>query len=347
MESKSGELVCVTGANGLVAAYCVKLLLESGYKVRGTVRDPSDSKNDFLKTLVLSKAENLEIVKLEDICRKEDFEGVFDGCTYVMHVASKVEFNVGDEAINSAVKGTTYACEAALKAGVKRLVLTATMASVCGDQILRNPNHIWSEEDWNDNPGSFYSKGKTLGEKVAWDFTKEHPELELVTIHPACVFGPVYTSNVTSTAKMFALEMITGGAAKRQQIFAHKFGICDGRDVAEAHLKGMVVPEAKGQRYCVMNVPQYSGYFVWQTITKNFPPLKKLEEKSDTEFTPPTCRNPSGDSSKVVKLLGHPLIDAETSLIDTVASFIRLGVVKFTEEELQTLSAEIQAKCRA
>jgi uncharacterized protein YbjT (DUF2867 family) len=47
--------VCVTGANGLVATFCVKLLLEKGYKVRGTVRNPNDHKNSFLKSLVPDK----------------------------------------------------------------------------------------------------------------------------------------------------------------------------------------------------------------------------------------------------------------------------------------------------
>ena len=36
--------VFVTGANGFVASQLVKLLLEQGYRVRGSVRDPSKAK---------------------------------------------------------------------------------------------------------------------------------------------------------------------------------------------------------------------------------------------------------------------------------------------------------------
>jgi hypothetical protein len=32
METNGNITVCVTGANGLVASFCVKLLLEKGYK---------------------------------------------------------------------------------------------------------------------------------------------------------------------------------------------------------------------------------------------------------------------------------------------------------------------------
>lgn len=38
-----GKLVCVTGASGYVASWLVKLLLERGYTVRATIRNPSKS----------------------------------------------------------------------------------------------------------------------------------------------------------------------------------------------------------------------------------------------------------------------------------------------------------------
>jgi hypothetical protein len=43
-----GKVVCVTGAAGFIASWIVKFLLQRGYTVRGTVRDPS--KCFFLST---------------------------------------------------------------------------------------------------------------------------------------------------------------------------------------------------------------------------------------------------------------------------------------------------------
>ncbi|KAI7986798.1 Cinnamoyl-CoA reductase 1 [Camellia lanceoleosa] len=40
MPSVSDQTVCVTGAGGFIASWIVKLLLEKGYSVRGTVRNP-------------------------------------------------------------------------------------------------------------------------------------------------------------------------------------------------------------------------------------------------------------------------------------------------------------------
>ena len=40
MASTAKGKVCVTGASGFIASWLVKRLLESGYHVLGTVRDP-------------------------------------------------------------------------------------------------------------------------------------------------------------------------------------------------------------------------------------------------------------------------------------------------------------------
>ena len=40
VSSGSGRTVCVTGAGGFIASWIVKLLLEKGYTVHGTVRNP-------------------------------------------------------------------------------------------------------------------------------------------------------------------------------------------------------------------------------------------------------------------------------------------------------------------
>ncbi|CAA6663608.1 unnamed protein product [Spirodela intermedia] len=40
----SGKVVCVTGASGYIASWLVKLLLQKGYAVKGSVRDPEEPK---------------------------------------------------------------------------------------------------------------------------------------------------------------------------------------------------------------------------------------------------------------------------------------------------------------
>ena len=39
--TETGKVVCVTGASGYIASWLVKFLLQRGYTVKATVRDPS------------------------------------------------------------------------------------------------------------------------------------------------------------------------------------------------------------------------------------------------------------------------------------------------------------------
>ena len=57
--------VLVTGANGFIAVWLVKDLLERGFSVRGTVR--SESKGEHLKKLFSQYGDKLELVVVDDI----------------------------------------------------------------------------------------------------------------------------------------------------------------------------------------------------------------------------------------------------------------------------------------
>ena len=57
--------VLVTGANGFIAVWVVKKLLEKGYAVRGTVR--SEAKGEHLKKLFAEYGDKFELVVVPDI----------------------------------------------------------------------------------------------------------------------------------------------------------------------------------------------------------------------------------------------------------------------------------------
>ena len=62
-----GDKVLVTGANGYIAMWLVRQLLERGYVVRGTVR--SEQKGEYIKNYLgnLVLADNFELAIVEDI----------------------------------------------------------------------------------------------------------------------------------------------------------------------------------------------------------------------------------------------------------------------------------------
>lgn len=122
------ETVCVTGAAGFIGSWLVMRLLERGYTVRATVRDPSpvsfslyffalfffffsiDPKSlmDFVTVLCsanmkkvkhlldLPKAETHLTLWKADLAEEGSFDEAIKGCTGVFHVATPMDFESKD-----------------------------------------------------------------------------------------------------------------------------------------------------------------------------------------------------------------------------------------------------------
>ena len=67
MPATTSGKVLVTGANGYIAVWIVKSLLEAGFAVRGTVR--SESKATHLRSLFRASGEKFETVVVPDITK--------------------------------------------------------------------------------------------------------------------------------------------------------------------------------------------------------------------------------------------------------------------------------------
>ena len=100
------------------------------------------------------------------------------GATYVIHTASPFHFSqkTKEELIKPAVEGTTAVMKACKQHGVKRVVITSSVAAVASVAPEDAPKDgaLFDESYWT-NPGrpggvSAYFESKTLAEKAAWDF---------------------------------------------------------------------------------------------------------------------------------------------------------------------------------
>uniref|UniRef100_A0A2N9FTR8 NAD-dependent epimerase/dehydratase domain-containing protein n=1 Tax=Fagus sylvatica TaxID=28930 RepID=A0A2N9FTR8_FAGSY len=93
--SEAEKVVCVTGASGYIASWLVKFLLQRGYTVKATVRDPNNPrKMEHLLALDGAK-ERLHLFK-GDLLKEGSFDSVVDGCEGVFHTASPVINNFTD-----------------------------------------------------------------------------------------------------------------------------------------------------------------------------------------------------------------------------------------------------------
>ncbi|MFT6904143.1 MAG: nucleoside-diphosphate-sugar epimerase [Oleiphilaceae bacterium] len=251
--------VMVTGANGYVASWLVKYLLEDGFTVHATVRDKTNEK----KIGHLLKLEQEHPGKLKFFNADLITDGAFDepikGCGLVFHTASPfVVRGLKDpqkELIEPALQGTRNVLNTVSKTEtVKRVVLTSSVVAIYSDAIetLDQPNGKFSEADWNTTSSidhQPYNYSKTLAEKEAWKIMEAQDRWDMVTINPGLVLGPSLSNGSASESLSTMLEIMNG--TMRTGAPNLRFPIVDVRDVAIAHICAATKEDAKGRHITV------------------------------------------------------------------------------------------------
>src|SRR3954451_10723940 len=154
MGEGDGKTVLVTGGSGFLGGWCIIGLLERGYRVRTTVRNPSRERD--VHAAVESQVPSPEhlTVHQADLTSDDHWDNVIEGCDYVLHVASpfpEKQPKDPDELIVPAREGTLRVLRASLDGGAKRIVMTSSVAAVRNghDGALDGRREL-TEEDWSD-----------------------------------------------------------------------------------------------------------------------------------------------------------------------------------------------------
>ena len=250
-------LVTVTGASGFIALHCIRELLQRGYRVRGTLRNP-DKQGAIRRALGAAGDDDaggdtagLTFVAA-DLNGDAGWDEAASGARFVIHTASPVpnrEPKHADDVVVPAREGTLRMLRAASAAGVSRVVLTSSVAAVFSLR-LREQGHVFTEADWcdPDEAGWAYAKSKILAERAAWQFVEGLPPerpLELVTLLPGFVLGPslLGTDNSSNEVVRKLLERAMPGVPR------FHLPVVDVRDVAAAHVLAMTLDAAAGERF--------------------------------------------------------------------------------------------------
>ena len=166
--------VLVTGGSGFIGSWCVIELLRQGYAVRTTLR--SLARESATRAAIgkqVDVQDRLRFYPAELATADAGWDAAATGCDYILHVASPVavsEPKNPDELIVPARDGTRRAIGAGLKAGVKRVVLTSSVAAASPRASAResvSDETVWTDLD--DPKVSAYARSKTLAERAAWD----------------------------------------------------------------------------------------------------------------------------------------------------------------------------------
>jgi len=340
--------ICVTGATGFIASHIVMLLLEKGYRVKGTVRNLSRLEKVPWLAELAAVNEKLDLFE-SDLLAKDSFNTAVEGCHTVIHTASPYVINVQDpekELLQPAVIGTENILAACQRSGsVQRVVLTSSFAAVTDEP---DSNIILSENDWNSSSSlkrNPYHYSKTMAERSAWDFIrKHHPSFDLVVINPFMVVGPSLTPSANTTNLMIR-DIMTG---VYPGILDLNWGFVDVRDVAAAHVLAMEKPEAEGRYLCagdslhmreLVNILRTGGYERSFTLPrldltgKAGSMLVRLLSYTQPRDTGMYIRTHLGktiryDNAKIIRDLGVRFRPAKESILETVEDMIAWGHLK-------------------
>ena len=338
--------VLVTGGSGFIGGHCILQLLAAGHQVKTTVRSLK-READVRATLKANGADAGDRLSFfaADLENDAGWKEAAAGCDFVLHVASPIPPGVPkheDELIIPARDGALRVLKAARDAGVKRVVLTSSMAAIAyGHKPRREP---YTEKDWSDLNGRHmgaYPKSKTIAERAAWDFVaKEGGGLELSAVNPVFVQGPVLGADY-SPSIMVIQRLMDGAMPGCPKLY---FAIVDVRDVADLHIRAMTDPAAKGERFIASAGDTVSmldmakvlrariGTAARRVPTREIPNwVVRLVAMSDTALkavTPELGQIKSVSNEKAKRVLGWQPRSNEEAIVSAAQSLIRLGLLK-------------------
>ena len=172
------SIALITGSSGHVGSNLIRELSKQDYKIRCI---------DFDGDYRAYEGFDVEVVK-GDITNKDSLHSVFKNVDIVFHTAALINLDRRYEKqirqVN--VEGTRNVCEAAVKAGVKKLIHFSSV-----DAFYRFPieEPLLESRNLIDDPNAVpYDLSKADGQKIVLKFCEK--DLDASIIHPTSIVGP-------------------------------------------------------------------------------------------------------------------------------------------------------------
>jgi UDP-glucose 4-epimerase len=199
-------------------------------------------------------------VRIGDVANADDVRRAVEGVDAVIHLAALLhvidpppELQAEYERVN--VGGTRYVVDAALQAGVGRLVFFSTIAvyGTSGGRVLNEDSPL--------APDSFYAKTKADAERIVLGAKGADGKPLGAVLRLGAVYGPRIKGNYRRLLLALARGMflpIGSGANRRTLVYD--------ADVAQAALLAMKHPNASGQVFNVTDGNFHSMNSIIETI---------------------------------------------------------------------------------
>jgi dihydroflavonol-4-reductase len=253
------DVVLVTGATGFIGSALCRALDREGRSVRALHRRNSD----------LSAIEDLPLERfVGDILDPESLTTCMADVDLLFHAAAQAAYWRDPQLVmRTAVEGTVNVVQAAVRAGVRRVVLTSSIAAMG----VPEGNELLTEQHSFTLPAHRFPYGHAKRRSEIEAFKLAERSLEMVVVNPTIVLGPgdlnqISGSMVIEAARGWNFFWIEGGAN-----YVHI------QDVVQGHLAAAELGRAS-ERYILSgeNLTHCEAFTALAEVAGRRPPWLKI-----------------------------------------------------------------------
>ncbi|KZT58660.1 NAD(P)-binding protein [Calocera cornea HHB12733] len=259
-----------------------------------------------------------------------DFESAFTSADGVIHPALPDLFS--EAVVNKTIDSTMTTLRAAAKVGIKRFVLSGTLAAILAPGSPNIPkDRLITGDDWNEEGIELYRTasdevkkspiytlyvymaGKVQAEREAWNYVKvNQPPYEFTVVIPGNSWVPNLFGEPAASLTWLT-NLLTGDLTSLCMAPTY---IVDVRDCAKLHVIWLFEPEAVGNRVFA------AGYLVgWSEVLSI---LRKHYPDQPIPTNPPASPNDPCPFrlhiALATKLVGGEWIGLERCIVESAAS---------------------------
>jgi nucleoside-diphosphate-sugar epimerase len=175
------QTIFITGGTGFLGAYIIKELSREDFTIRALRRTdqlPSFLPKEIFERVHWVEGDLFDVVTLEECMKDVDI---------VIHAAALVSFNKKERDLlyKTNVEGTANVVNAAIEAGVKRMVHVSSVAAL---GRTSEGEEVDEEKKWVDaSSNTHYAVSKYRGEMEVWRGMGEG--LDVVIVNPSTILG--------------------------------------------------------------------------------------------------------------------------------------------------------------
>lgn len=299
-------MIAVTGANGLLGSYILRLLHERKQPFVALKRNGSD-------TTHLSDLTEHIIWREGDITDSLSLPEAFEGVTGIIHTAGMVSFNPRNakKVFATNTTGTHNVVDIALALGIKRLVHVSSVSAL-GRQ--KDQTEVDERNKWIESPlNSYYAQSKYNAELEV--FRGQEEGLSTVIINPSVILG--YSNWDKSSSQLFKYAW-----QEKPFYMSGAMNFVDVRDVATIAIQ-LFDSTIENERF-ILNAGAVPFKDLFDTLARNFG-KKGPSIKVDKPFLAPLAAL----ESLRTRLTGsEPIITRETARLAGTHYYYRAEKIK-------------------